>query len=60
MPKIDAVNSMTVEEHSALRYANNYANYISKSCDMFLDLELNSLPLTLGSEYCKSAVFPGY
>ena len=38
MPKIDAVNSMTVEGHSALRYANNYANYISKSCDLFLEL----------------------
>ena len=33
---------------------------ISKSCDMFLELELNGWPLTLGSEYCKSAVFPGY
>lgn len=50
MRKIDSVDSMTVEGHSALHYANNYANYISKSCDMVLDLELNSWPLTLGSE----------
>ena len=41
MRKIDSVDSMTVEGHSALRYTNNYANYISKSCDLFLELELN-------------------
>ena len=47
MPKIDSVDSMTVEGHSALRYTNNYANYISKSCDLFLELELNGQLLTL-------------
>ena len=47
MPKIDSVNSMTVEGDSALCYTNNYANYISKSCDLFLELELIVLLLTL-------------
>ena len=41
MPKIDSVDSMTVKGHSALRETNNYANYISKSCDLLLELELN-------------------